>query len=262
MIDLREITLFIYVPRKIVLKVHHNGLLKPAHYIVSGLEILLYFFIRKGIIPLMKRIFLTAIIILSFASGMALAAPQPAIVPKAGTWTLEVKFEQPLQMVLQSGNSQERFWYIILDLVNQSGKDIDFYPQFELVTDTIQVTPAIKGTSAVLFDKIKDRHKSKYPFLQLPENAPQKMLQGEDNAIDIAVIFPDFDPNAKTVNIFISGLSNETVAVDNPAEKDKDGNPVKIYLRKTLQLTYSIAGDPKFRNDQKLKFVAKSWVMR
>jgi hypothetical protein len=211
---------------------------------------------------MMKRIVISVIVILIFAGAMTIAAPKPAIVPKPGEWTLEVKYEQPQQMVLKSKNSQERFWYIILDLVNQSGKDVDFYPQFELVTDTVQVTPAIKGTSAVLFDKIKQRHKNKYPFLQLPENAPNKMLQGEDNALDIAVIFPDFDPNAKTINIFISGLSNETIAVDNPAEKDKDGNPVKIYLRKTLQLTYSIAGDPKFRNDQKLKFEEKCWVMR
>jgi hypothetical protein len=212
--------------------------------------------------PLMKRIVISGIIILGFAGVLALAAPQPAIVPKPGNWTTEVKFEQPLQIVLQSNNSQERFWYLILDLTNQSGKDVDFYPQFELVTDTVQMTPAIKGTSAILFDKIKERHKSKYAFLQLPENAPDKILQGEDNALDIAVIFPDFDPNAKTINIFISGLSNETVAVDNPSEKDKDGNPVKIYLRKTLQLTYSIAGDPKFRKDQKLKFEEKNWVMR
>ena len=210
----------------------------------------------------MKRNIISAIIISVFAAAMAIAAPQPAVVQKPGDWTLEVKYEQPLQIVLQDKNSQQRYWYVILNLTNKTGKDVDFYPQFELVTDTLKVTPAIKGTSSVLFDKIKERHKNKYPFLQLPENTTNKMLQGEDNSLDIAVIFPDFDPDAKLVNIFISGLSNETVAVDNPNVKDKDGNPVKIYLRKTLQLTFSISGDPKFRSDEKLKFVSKSWVMR
>ncbi len=94
------------------------------------------------------------------------------------------------------------------------------------------------------------------------ENASNKILQGKDNTVDIAICFPDFDPNAKTVDIFITGLSNETAVVENPAVKDKDGNPEKVYLRKTLQLTYSIAGDPKFRPDQKLKFESKNWVMR
>jgi len=194
-------------------------------------------------------------------SCLAMAAPEPAIVPKPGDWTLEVRFEQPLQIVL-SGAVQQRFWYTILTLTNKSGKDVDFYPACELVTDTLQVVPAIKGTSAVLFEKIKNRHQGRYPFLQLLENAGNKVLQGEDNTMDIAVIWPDFDPNAKTVNIFVSGLSNETVVVDHPSEKDQDGQPVKIYLRKTLELTYSIAGDPKFRSDQKLKFESKRWVMR
>jgi len=193
--------------------------------------------------------------------GVCLAAPVPAIVPKAGDWTLDVRYEQPEQMVLQ-GSVQQRSWYIILSLTNKSDKAVDFYPACELITDTLQVVPAVKGTSSVLFEKIKNRHQRRFPFLQLLETADNKMLQGQDNAVDIAVIFPDFDPNAKAVSIFISGLSNETIAVDHPAEKDQDGKPVKIYLRKTLELTYSLAGDPAFRSEQKLKFENKRWVMR
>jgi hypothetical protein len=209
----------------------------------------------------MIKVVIPSVIAAVLVSCLALAAPEPAIVPKPGDWTLEVRFEQPLQIVLP-GTVQQRFWYTILTLTNKSGQDVDFYPACELVTDTLQVVPAIKGTSAVLFEKIKNRHQGRYPFLQLLENAGDKVLQGEDNTLDIAVIWPDFDPNAKTVNIFISGLSNETVVVDHPTEKDQDGIPVKIYLRKTLELTYSIAGDPKFRSDQKLKFESKRWVMR
>ena len=202
------------------------------------------------------------VILTCLTTGLLLASPEPSVVPKPGIWTLDVRFENPEQIVLKGDNSQQRYWYIILNLTNKSDKDVDFFPSCELVTDTLQVVPAIKGTSSVLFDKIKTRHQGKYPFLQLIETAGVKMLQGEDNALDIAVIFPDFDPNARTVNIFISGLSNEIVAVDSPSEKDQDGNPAKILLRKTLQLTYSIAGDPKVRADQNLKLEDKRWVMR
>ena len=176
------------------------------------------------------------------------AAPQPAVVQKPGDWTLDLRFENPQQITLE-GVTPQRYWYIILTLTNKSGKDVGFYPDAQLITDTLQTVPAIKGTSAVLFEKIKNRHQGKYPFLQLLENTGDKILQGQDNTVDIAVIWPDFDPNAKNVSIFITGLSNETVAVDHPADKDKDGNPVKVYLRKTLELNYSIAGDPKFRFD-------------
>jgi hypothetical protein len=209
----------------------------------------------------MMKICISTVIIATFLSCLAVAAPEPAVVQKPGDWTLDVRFENPQQMVLP-GAVQERFWYIIFSLTNKSGKDVDFYPQCDLLTDTLQLVPAVKGTSAVLFEKIKARHQGRYPFLELLENAGEKILQGEDNAKDIVVIWPDFDPNAKSVSVFISGLSNETIAIDSPTEKDQDGKPLKIYLRKTLQLTYSIAGDPKFRSDQKLKFESKRWVMR
>ena len=201
-------------------------------------------------------------VILLFAMvGVCLAQPQPAIVPKPGDWTLEVRFENPQQIVL-SGKIQQRFWYVILTLTNKSGKDVDFYPVCDLMTDTFKRVPAIQGTSAVLFDKIKKRHHGRYPFLELLENAGNKILQGEDNTEDVVVIWPDFDPNAKSFDIFVSGLSNETVVIDHPVEKDQDGSPVKIYLRKTLQLTYSLAGDPKFRDKQKLKLENKQWILR
>jgi hypothetical protein len=195
-------------------------------------------------------------------SCLAIAVPQPAIVQKPGDWTLDVRFDNPQQIALPIPGAQQRFWYIILTLTNKTGKDVDFYPQCDLVTDTLQLVPALKGTPAALFDRIKNRHRSKYPLLELLENSGDKILQGQDNTQDLVVIWPDFDPNAKSVNIFISGLSNETAVIDNPAAKDNDGKPAKIYLRKTLQLTYSIAGDPKFRDDQKLKFESKRWVMR
>ena len=97
--------------------------------------------------------------------GVSWAAPTPAVVQKPGDWTLDVRFENPLQITLD-GTTPQRYWYTILTLTNKSGKDVDFYPVAELVTDTLQVVPAIKGTSAVLFDKIKTRHQGKDPFLQ------------------------------------------------------------------------------------------------
>jgi hypothetical protein len=210
----------------------------------------------------MIKVVISSIIMAVLLNCLALAAPEPAVVAKPGDWTLEVRFEQPQQMVLP-GALQQRFWYIILTLTNKSGKDVDFYPQCDLVTDTLQVIPSARGTPTSLFEKIKNRHHGKYPLLELLENAGNKLLQGEDNTRDVVVIWPDFDPNAKSVSMFISGLSNETVAVDSPTEKDPNGNPVKMcLLRKTLELRYSIAGDPKFRSDQKLKFESRQWVMR
>jgi hypothetical protein len=151
---------------------------------------------------------------------------------------------------------------MIVTLTNKTKHDIDFYPKCELMTDTYELTPAGKDTPAAVFEQIKKRHQRKFPFLESLENADSRILQGEDNTRDIAIIWPDFDAKAKNIKVFIAGLSNETVAVDHPTEKDQAGKPVKIYLRKTLELSYKLGGDPAFRSKAKLAYEDKRWVMR
>jgi hypothetical protein len=141
---------------------------------------------------------------------MCLSAPEPAIVPGPGQWTVDVMFEHPQQITLGSGrNSKPRqFWYTIVTLTNNTKRDVDFYPRCELMTDTFRITPAGKDISPVVFKQIKRRHEGKYPFLESLEKAGNKILQGEDNTKDIAIIWPDFDVRAKNIKLFITGLSN------------------------------------------------------
>lgn len=195
---------------------------------------------------------------------VCLAAPEPAIVQAPGLWTLDVTFEHPQQMVLQSGAEGEprRFWYTIITLTNKTNDDVDFYPKCELMTDTFQIIPSGRNVSPVVFKQIKRRHHSKYPFLEPLEKAGNRILQGEDNAKDIAIIWPDFDVQAKNIKIFIAGMSNETVAVDHPVKRNQTGEAVKIYLRKTLELTYSLRGDPALRSDVGIAYKDKGWIMR
>ncbi|MCK5226451.1 MAG: hypothetical protein KAQ89_06995, partial [Planctomycetes bacterium] len=130
------------------------------------------------------------------------------------------------------------------------------------MTDTFQIIQAGKSIPAEVFTQIKNRHQNKYPFLELLEETDGKLLQGSDNAIDIAIIWPDFDAQAKNIQLFITGLSNETVCVDHPTDKDEQGNPTKIFLRKTLELNYGITGDAAFRSDAVLTYNGQQWIMR
>ena len=202
--------------------------------------------------------------ILAVMACVCLAAPEPAIVQGPGDWTVDITFEHPQQIMLQlSGdNKPKRFWYTLITLTNKTTHDVDFYPRYELMTDTFQITPAGKGVSTAVFEQIKRRHQSRYPFLESLEKTTSKILQGEDNTKDIVIIWPDFDAQAKNIKIFITGLSNETVAIDHPVNKDDRGKPVKVYLRKTLELSYGISGDPALRSYAKLTYNGKRWVMR
>lgn len=212
----------------------------------------------------MKGFAFGAFAILAIGACVCLAAPEPAIVPGPDDWTVDVRFEYPQQiMVKLSGETDpRRFWYIIMTLTNRTNRDVDFYPECDLMTDTFQIIPSGKHVPEAVFEQIKTLYQNRYPFLELVERAGNKILQGEDNAKDIVIIWPDFDAAAKSIKLFITGLSNETVAIAHPTVKDQTGKPTTVFLRKTLELDYKFGGDAVFRSDVKLTLQNKRWIMR
>ena len=191
--------------------------------------------------------------------------PEPAVVQTPKQWTLDVVYDQPRQITLKLPGEKEpkRFWYIILTLTNNSSlADAAFYPSCELMTDTFRIVHAGKGVRGKVFRQIKIKHQGGYPFLERLDYVDNKILRGADNAVDVAIIWPDFDAKAKEVTLFIAGMSNEAKAINHPIKKDANGNPEKVYLRKTLALKYAIGGDPKLRASAALRFKKKTWVMR
>jgi hypothetical protein len=210
----------------------------------------------------MKR-FLFGVIAVWASATYVSAAPEPAIVPTPGHWTLDVQFTHPQQIVVGRGsdNQPARFWYIILTITNDTGQDVSFHPKCDLMTDTFQIVPAGKFVSPAVFERIRKRYEKTYPFLESLDQVGSKILQGEDNAKDIAIIWPDFGVQARKIKIFITGLSNETAVVDFPVATDA-GEPAKVYLRKTLELSYDLRGDPAIRSSVSLVYKGKRWVMR
>ena len=212
----------------------------------------------------MKKTVLPFIIILSFTAFLyAAAIPKPAIIQKPGDWTADVRYTNPQQITLKTEDGKQvRFWYLIMTVTNKTGREVDFYPRCDIVTDTFQLITAGNGTPEEVLNAIKKRHSNTYPFLELFEKTSSKLLVGVDNAKDLAIVWPDFDQQAKEVKIFISGLSNEIVLIDHPSQKLADGSPAKVILRKTLELDYTLGGDPAFRSDTTLEFKSKDWIMR
>ena len=212
----------------------------------------------------MKSFFYGTLIISAIITSICLAAPEPAIVPAMGQWTVDTEFTHPQQIVLLRASDKQpvRFWYTIITLTNNTDEDVDFFPKCDLMTDTFQITQAGKSVSPVVFEQIKKRHQSRYPFLELLSKSGSRILQGEDNTKDIAVIWPDFDVKAKNIRVFIAGLSNETVEINHPVAKDDFGNPLKVFLRKTLELNYDFKGDPALRSGATLTYKGKRWIMR
>jgi len=85
-------------------------------------------------------------------------------------------------------------------------------------------------------------------------------------------IWPDFDAKAGALDIFIGGLSGETVAVDLPQPvkvtetnyKGETSTVIKnrVILAKTLHLHYEVPGEKSARGDVTPRLTKKEWVMR
>jgi len=212
----------------------------------------------------MKSFVYGVLTLLLVITSLCLSAPEPAVVQGVDNWTVDVTFEQPQQIEVKVNGEDKprRFFYVILTLTNNTKQEIAFYPKCDLMTDTFQVIPAGTDVPIGVFEDLKQRNQNKYPLLESCEQTDSRILQGSDNAKDIAIIWPDFDAEAKGFKLFIAGLSNESVAVDHPTEKAQDGKPKKIFLRKTLELEYAILGDSAFRSDAKLVSKGQRWVMR
>ncbi len=212
----------------------------------------------------MKRLVFSGLLILTALTNFCGAFPVPTWLGTASEWTLDVEYSQPRQIEVKLPGSEtpQRYWYIILTLVNRTGKDVDFFPECTLVTDTFEVLEANVDINTIVFNRIFKLHEGRYPFLQPIELADSVLLQGEDNAVDLAIIWPDFDPDAKNITLFVQGLSNQTAVIEHPTDTDENGDPVKIYLSKTLGLEYAIPGDPMFRSDARLEYMDTIWVFR
>jgi hypothetical protein len=211
----------------------------------------------------MKKRLFYGTVLMAVLAGLCVAAPEPAVVQKPGQWTVEARYEHPQQLVLPWGeNGPTRFWYMILTVTNRTGQDVAFYPRCELMTNTFQILPAGRGVPPIVFERIKERHASNYPFLEPLEGVENRLLQGRDNARDIAVIWSDFDKQATGFTVFITGLSNESAAVKHPVARDDLGLPVFVFLRKTLAVAYQLRGDPALRSSVEVEYEDQEWVMR
>jgi len=211
----------------------------------------------------MKSSFYGIIAVFLVFTCISFAAPKPEVVQGPNLWTLETTFTHPQQITLKQAvnNKDVRFWYTIITITNNSGKDVEFYPKCELVTDTFQIIPSEQKVGTSVFERIRERHANKFPFLELLSKTDNRILQGEDNTKDIAIIWPAFDSEAKSINVFITGLSNETVELEVPA-KGSDAQMKKVYLRKTLCLKYEIKGNPDSIGGNALEYKGKTWIMR
>lgn len=200
------------------------------------------------------------------ALPVLVAAPKPTLAPRS--WELQCEFFDParIAVTLPGDRQATTFWYMIYTVTNETGREVRFFPQFDLVTDTLAVVHGGDNVSPRVFDAIRERQRTLHPFLVKPLRASGRLLRGVDNARTSVAIFRDFDPAASKFSIYIAGLSGEVIRMPNPAfdatQPPSQKNLQFFALRKTLAIEYDIPGDLITREAADPIRVGRKWVMR
>ncbi len=203
---------------------------------------------------------LAAILLCTICMPVWSVIHKPAMIQSYDQWQLDIDIlGPPKQITVQLPGDKEpkRFWYLMYKITNNTGEDVDYYPQISLYTNTFKFYNSEVNERRPVFQAIQKLYTKTVPLLESQTQLTGKILQGPDNARDGVAIFGDFDSIATGVSVFFAGLSNETVVVDNPL---KSGN--NLLLQKTLMLEYRIPGD-KFNQGKKVMLNnRRRWIMR
>jgi len=194
------------------------------------------------------------------------AQKRAALAPPAGTWLLNFELHgepQKISVTLPGERQPRTYWYLLYTVTNETGNELNFYPQIELFTDTFKLYRAGRDIRRVVFSAIQKRYATTIPLLEPQQDIIGKLLTGDDNARDSVAIFEDFDPKARSINIFVSGLSNEIVRIKSPLKADQDSEePAETLLRRTLKLNYKVPGDDLNPNERFVLYQDRGWVLR
>ena len=220
-----------------------------------------------------------ALALLCLVGATASAAPKPSPAPKS--WNLTFYYEDPqrITVTLPGEQAPRTYWYLLYTVVNETGRDLDFYPDFHLMTATGRLIPSELGVNPAVFEQIKKRYARSRPFLQSRTQIIGRLRQTADHAEEGVAIWPDTVATTGKFTIYISGLSGESAEVPNPAfdpgrpqvvqEKLADGttipravNPRAFTLHRTLAIHYDLPGDARTRSAARPVRTGQEWVMR
>ncbi|NQU76511.1 MAG: hypothetical protein HQ546_09390 [Planctomycetes bacterium] len=211
-----------------------------------------------------------AIVAVTLTVGSAVSAPQPKAVPTDWQFEFTFKAPQPIQVRVPGIEEIQTYWYVLYTVTNNTGSDRTFVPDFTLYTDTGQIVHGGEGAWPSVFEEIQGRHNN--PLLQVVSGMTGALLQGQEYAKDGVAIFRDFDPAARAFDLFIGGLSGETIKISLPrkvmvSRADVEGRETlildnNIVLRRTLHLSYKLPSEAAARFATPAIVHSRQWIMR
>jgi hypothetical protein len=193
---------------------------------------------------------LCALAVLASVAAAAAAFPKPNPVPTR--WELDF---EPGALRLYVDRAEGRpYWYFTYKVVNNTGRDRIWAPALTLFTDRGEILRSGEGVPASVTRTVMDLLRNE--FLEQQNAIIGEIFQGEEHALEGVVLWPAEDTTVTEMSLFISGISGETVQIQNPVSGDA------VILQKTLKRDYLVPGDPVARGSTPVQFVGQEWVMR
>lgn len=202
--------------------------------------------------------------VLAIAASPLPAAPQADLI--STSWQLDFNFHDPQRITVNvpGDSGPTTYWYVLFQVVNNTGGDVEFFPSFDLVTDTLQVVKGGDGVPTQVYEAIAGRHRSEYPFFLPPAKITGPLLQGEANSRASAAVFRTFDPSAASFTVYVAGLSGEVTRLSPPIRQSavKGVDDATFVVRRTLAIAYDLPGDVATRPFATPARRSRTWVMR
>lgn len=204
-----------------------------------------------------------ASLLLPLSAARAGKHPEPSLYPLPNAWYLSFKHAMPKRIVVDVPGNRvpTAYWYLTYTVTNNSGKEVDFLPDFQLVGEDGKVRTSDQKIPLPVFAAIKQAEGNDLLLSAAAIAGP--LHQGEEQAKDGVAIWQEPSLRMGEFSIYVGGLNSEFVAAtDNDGKPihDADGKP--ITLRKTLELDYVIWGDEVKPELDEVHARGEKWIMR
>ncbi|MBK7404441.1 MAG: hypothetical protein IPJ41_07325 [Phycisphaerales bacterium] len=212
--------------------------------------------------PTTRRALLTRLTATVLAIGAAFpllaAAPEPDPVPKR--WQLSVTPGELRVTFAQNADGGGAYVYFTYSVTNNTGKDLEFVPSFEMANDTGDAMASGVGVPPAVTQHILESLES--PFLQNQVDILGPIQQGPENAKHGLVVWPLRDFVADEFRIFGAGFSGETEALQ--LKDPRTGENVRLVFRKTLMMRFATPGEIRVDQlgDRPFDVLEQRWIMR
>lgn len=156
--------------------------------------------------------------------------------------------------LMTDAQSGQPFWVFTYQVVNKTGKPQRFAPTFELVTGEGKILAAgadVPPEAQRRLQRAMGKMDAADQFQIMGD-----ILEGEANARDGFVVWPANTGDMKELTMYITGLSRAVDVRTDPASGQT------VNLRRTMQRTYTLPGQPDPRVSHDATLVSETWLMR